>query len=126
MTGNAFADVKLKGVVDRVSPEADPKQKRKAVVHIAVLLDKLDAARQARGRPGMWAKLRIVTYENPKALMVPLDAVRRRGGKRRIRVLDPGSGEVRDRQVTIGPTTRQRVEIGFGLKAGETVVLSGG
>ncbi len=126
VTGNAFPGVRLKGVVDRVSAEADPKQKRKAVFDVSVLLDKLTADRQARVRPGMSAKLKIVTYDNPKALMVPLDSVRRRGGEHWIRVLDEASGEAQDRKVTIGPTTRRRVEIASGLKAGETVVLPGG
>lgn len=126
VTGNAFPGVRLNGVVDRVSAEADPKQKRKPVFHVAVLLDRLPPDRQAGVRAGMSAKLRIVTYDNPKALMVPLDAVRRRGGKHSIRVLDPATGEVRERAVEIGPTTRRRVEIASGLKPGETVVLPAG
>ena len=126
VTGNAFPSLKLSGVVKSVSAEADPKKTRKPVFDIHFLLDKLGAAAQARIRPGMSAKLRIVTYSNPKALMVPLDAVRRRGGKYWLKVLDPGSGQVQDRQVTIGPTTLRRVEIASGLKPGELVVLPGG
>ncbi len=125
VTGNAFPDLKLRGVVDRVSAEADPKQKRKAVFHVSVLLDQLKPAAQARIRPGMSAKLRIVTYDNPKALLVPLDAVRRRGGKHWLRVLGD-DGEVEEREVGIGPTTLRQVEIASGLKAGERVVLQGG
>ena len=126
VTGNAFPGLKLRGAVDRVSAEADPRQTRKALFDVSVLLDKLKPDVQARMRPGMSAKLRIVTYNNPKALLVPLEAVRRRGGKHWLRVLDPESGEVEDREVGIGPTTLRRVEIASGLKAGETVVLSGG
>ena len=126
VTGNAFPGLKLGGVVDRVSAEADPKQKRKAVFHVSVLLDGIGPAARERMRPGMSAKIRIVTYDNPKALTVPLHAVRRRGGKHWLRVLDPDSGKVAERSVRIGPTTLRRVEIASGLKAGERVVLSGG
>ena len=126
VTGNAFPGLRIGGVVDSVSAEADPAQKRKAIFKVSFLLDRLEPAQQARIRAGMSAKLRVVTYENPKAMMVPLDAVRRRGGKYWLKVVDPGSGEAQDREVIIGPTTRQRVEIASGLKAGETVVLSGG
>ena len=125
VTGNAFPDLELRGAVDRVSAEADPKQKRNAVFYVSVLLDKLNSAEQASIRPGMSAKLRIVTYDNPKALLVPLDAVRRRGGSHWLRVLD-GSGEVQEREVEIGPTTLRKVEIASGLEPGERVVLPGG
>ena len=126
VTGNAFPGLRLNGAVHSVSAEADPAQKRRAIFEVAFLLDKLKPAQQARIRAGMSAKLRVVTYDNPNAVMVPLDAVSRRGGKYWLKVVDPGSGEVEDRQVTVGPTTRRRVEIATGLKAGETVVLSGG
>lgn len=126
VTGNGFPGLKLPGVVDRVSAEADPKRKRNPVFAVFVLLDRLTPAVQARTRPGMSAKLRIVTYDNPKALTVPLDAVRRRAGKHWLKVLDPDSGKVAERSVRIGPTTLSRVEIESGLKAGERVVLSGG
>ena len=126
VTGNAFPGLRLRGAVDSVSAEADPKQQRKAVFDVSVLLDELRPDVQAQLRPGMSAKLRIVTYDNPKALLVPLEAVRRRGGKHWLRVLDPASGEVEDREVGIGPTTLRRVEIASGLKPGEQVVLSGG
>ena len=124
VTGNAFPDLKLQGVVRRVSAEADPKQKRTAVFDVSVLLDELEPAAQARIRPGMSAKLRIVTYDNPKALLVPLGAVGRRGGGHWLRVLGD-DGEVQDREVGIGPTTFRKVEIASGLKPGERVVLPG-
>lgn len=126
VTGNAFPGVRLPAVVRSVAAEADPKKTRKAVFPVSILLDEIDPAVQAGIRPGMSAKMRIVTYRNPKALMVPLDAVRRRGGRNWLRVIDPGTGEAREREVEIGPTTRRRVEIASGLKAGETVVLPGG
>ena len=126
VTGNAFPGVRLPAVVRSVAAEADPKKPRKAVFPVSILLDEIEPAVQAGIRPGMSAKMRIVTYRNPKALMVPLDAVRRRGGRNWLRVVDPESGEAREREVEIGPTTRRQVEIAAGLKAGETVVLPGG
>lgn len=126
VTGNAFPGLRLRGVVKSVAAEADPRQKRKPVYHVSFVLDKLRREELARLRAGMTARLRIVTYNNPKALLVPIGAVRPRRGKHWLRVLDPRSGEVRERVVTIGPTTRSKVEIASGLKAGERVVLAGG
>ena len=122
VTGNAFPGLKIRGVVRSVSAEADPKKIRKAVFSVSFLLDELDVSEVAQIRSGMSAKLRIVTYDNPEALLVPLAAVRRSRGKHWLRVLDEG-GEVREREVTIGPTTRRRVEIASGLKPGERVVV---
>ena len=126
VTGNAFPGLELRGEVTHVSSQADPKNKRTPRFDVAVLLDEFGKAQKARLRAGMSGKLRIVTYSNPKALLVPLDAVRRRGGKHWLRVLDPETGEPKDREVGIGPTTLRKVEIASGLKPGERVVLPGG
>ena len=126
VTGNAFPDLKLQGEVSHVSSQADPKNLRKPRFDVTVLLDELETAQIARIRAGMSGKLRVVTYSNPKALLVPLDAVSGRGGKHWLRVLDPESGEAEDREVGIGPTTLRKIEIASGLKPGERVVLPGG
>ncbi len=126
VTGNAFPGLTLGGVVQHVSSQADSGSGRKPTFDVVVLLDGLETAEQAQLRTGMSGKLRVVTYSNPKALLVPLDAVRRRDGKHWLRVLDPESGEAEDREVGIGPTTLRKVEIASGLKPGERVVLPGG
>ena len=122
VAGTAFPDLKIQGVLRSVSAEADPRKKHKAVFNESFLLDELDAAARARIKSGMSAKLRIVTYDNPKALLVPLAAVRRKAGKHWLRVLGE-DGEIGEREVEIGPTTGRRVEIASGLKPGERVVV---
>ena len=126
VTGNAFRGVKLKGEVTHVSSQADPKARGIPKFDVTVTLDPVGPEAAARIRTGMSAKLRIVTYSNPKALLVPIDAVRSRGSKHRLRVVDPATGEAGEREVEIGPTTRSSVEIRAGLEAGETVLLPGG
>ena len=121
-TGNAFPGLELPGVVGEVSAEADPTRRNEAVFNVSFLLDRLDDEVHAQVRSGMSAKLEVVSYDNPDALMVPIAAVARRGGRHWLRVLD-GDGEPRDREVTVGPTTLREVEIAAGLAAGETVVL---
>ena len=126
VTGNAFRGLKLKGEVSHVSSQADPKARGIPKFDVTVTLDPVAPEAAARIRTGMSAKLRIVTYSNPRALLVPIDAVRSRGRKHRLRVVDPATGETREREVEIGPTTRSSVEIRAGLEAGETVLLPGG
>ena len=126
VTGNAFAGLRLKGMVSRVAAEADAKARGIPKFDVTVTLDPLEPAVRARLRAGMSGQLRIVTYSNPKALLVPIDAVQSRGGTHRLRVVDGRTGEPQERTVEIGPTTRDSVEITAGLKAGETIVLPGG
>ena len=126
VTGNAFRGLTLEGEVSHVSSQADPKSRGIPSFAVAVTLDPVGPEEAERLRAGMSAKIRIVTYSNPKALLVPIDAVLSRRGVHRLRVVDPDSGEVEEREVEIGPTTRDSVEILAGLKPGETILLPEG
>ena len=125
VTGNAFRGLTLRGEVSHVSSQADPKSRGTPKFDVAVTLDPVTPEEAARLRAGMSAKIRIVTYSNPKALLVPIGAVRSRAGTHRLRVVDPDTGEAKERAVEIGPTTRDSVEIRAGLKAGETILTPG-
>ena len=126
VTGNAFRGLRLTGEVSRVSSQADPKSRGIPKFDVAVTLDTVGPEEATRLRAGMSAKVRIVTYSNPTALLVPIDAVRSRGGTHRLQVVDAATGTVEEREVEIGPTTRDSVEIRAGLKAGETILLQEG
>ena len=121
--GNAFRALDVRGVVSRVAREADPKSRGIAKFDVAVTLDPLEADAQALIRSGMSGQLRIVTYANPKGLLVPIEAVETGHDGHTVRVLDPDTGEPEEREVRIGPTTHDSVEITAGLAAGDTVVV---
>ena len=124
--GNAFRGLTLKGEVTHVSSQAAPASRGIPKFDVTVTLDPVGPEAAARLRFGMSAQLRIVTYNNPGALSVPLAAVSSRGGTHRLRVVDAATGEIEERKVEIGPTTRESVEIRAGLKAGETVLVPEG
>ena len=126
VTGNAFRGLRLTGAVTHVSLRADPKSRGIPKFGVTVTLDPVGPEAAARLRSGMSARLRIVTYDNPKALTVPIDAVESRGATHRVKVVDPATGEIVDREVEIGPTSRDSVEIRAGLKEGETILARGG
>ncbi len=65
----------------------------------------------------MSSRIQTVVYRNDTALTLPFDAVDRRGRKRFVRVVDPVSREVTEREVVIGPTALDSVEIVAGLAA---------
>lgn len=125
--GDAFRGLELSGAVSHVASQPGASRSGGAArFAVTVRLDDLGDAQRERLRTGMTVHLRIVTYRNPSALMVPIEAVRVGGGTSRLRVLDEASGEVHEREVEIGLTTLSAVEVTGGLEAGEAVVLSGG
>ena len=124
--GAAFPEFKLRGTVSHVSTQAS-RGARGGTPRFKVMveLEPLDAEKKKHLRIGMSCQIRIVTYHNPEALMVPIDAVTLRGGKARLYIHDPGTGATEERQVKIGLTSLDSVEILSGLAEGERVVLPG-
>lgn len=125
VTGNAFPGLRLQGAVTHVSSQPDPRQRGAPRFEVKVTLDPLDAAQQERLRVGMSSMLQIVVYRNDAALVVPIDAVERRGGTHHVRVFDPDTGAVEMREVKVGPTDLDSVEIAAGLRAGDEIVVPG-
>ena len=125
--GDAFSSLVLRGAVNHVSeqPRAPKPRGGTTLFDVTVRLDDLGEAQRKRLRIGMSAHIHIVTYSNPSALMVPIEAVGESGGASVVRILDEATGEVRTRVVEVGLTTLDRIEVTGGLKAGETVMLDG-
>ena len=123
VTGNAFPGLTLGGIVTHVSSQAEARSRRAPEFSVVVTLDPLRTAQQGRLRAGMSSNLKIVVYRNDTALLVPIDAVERHGRKHRLRVVDRETGEARAREVEIGPTTLDSVEIVTGLKPGDEIVV---
>ena len=126
VTGNAFRGLTLEGEVSHVSSQADPKSRGIAKFAVSVTLDPVGPEEAEQIRAGMSAKIRIVTYRNPEALLVPLHAVRSSGNTHYLQVVDAATGGAEQREVQIGPTTRNSVEIRVGLQAGETILMPEG
>lgn len=124
--GNAFRGLRLQGEVTHISSQAARASRGIPGFDVRVTLDPVGPEQAALLRAGMSARLRIVTYHNPSALLVPIDAVRSHRGDYLVKIVDPATGETEERKVEIGPTTRESVEIRAGLKSGETILLSEG
>lgn len=78
---------------------------------------------ELRFKPGMYATLRIVGIRRPSALTVVRGAVLSTGQRHIVFVREAG-GRLAPREVVVGATIGDRVEILRGLSAGETVVAS--
>ncbi len=76
-----------------------------------------------RLKPGMYATIRIAGTEHANTLTVPRSAVLSTGERSLVFVRD-ASGALVAREVSVGASSEDRVEILRGLTAGETVVAS--
>lgn len=123
VTGNAFGSLRLRGAVTHVASQPDPQARGAPLFDVVVTLDPLDGDQKKRIRAGMSSRLQIVVYSKEAALMVPLEAVDDRGRSYWVSVLDPTTREVSERQVAIGPSTQDLVEIAAGLQAGDEIVV---
>ena len=123
ITVNPFPSLRFGGSVTHVSSQADRRSRRAPEFPVVVTLDPLEAEQRALLRAGMSSRLEIVVYRNDAALLVPIDVVERRGRKHRLWVVDPETGETRAREVEIGTTTLDSVEILAGLEAGSEIIV---
>ena len=123
VTGNAFRDLQIPGTVTHVSSQPLPTAGRATRFEVKVMLDPLEADQRAQLRTGMSCMLEIVIYNKDETLMVPIDAVERSGRSHRLRVVDRETRMVQHREVEIGPTTLDSVEITSGLKPGDEIVV---
>jgi Cu(I)/Ag(I) efflux system membrane fusion protein len=76
-----------------------------------------------RLKPGMYATIRIAGTERANVLTVPRSAVLSTGERSIVFVREAG-GQLTPREVTIGASSDDRIEVLRGLAAGQTVVAS--
>lgn len=106
----------LKGHISYIYPTLDP-QTRTVRVRVVLTNPGLQL------KPGMYATIRIAGNARTKVLTVPRAAVLSTGERSIVFVRD-SSGHLTPREVSVGGTNDERIEILRGLVAGETVVSS--
>ncbi len=106
----------LRGTVDYVYPELDPKTR---TLTVRLRFDNKELAL----RPNMFARVSIQGEGVGEVVHVPREALIRGGSENRV-VVDLGNGRFQSKAVTIGIESGDRVEIREGLLAGERVVTS--
>ena len=106
----------LRGTVDYVYPELNPKT-RTLTVRLRFDNEELSL------RPNMFARVSIQGEGVGEVVHVPREALIRGGSVNRV-VVDLGNGRFRSRAVTIGIESGDRIEIREGLSVGERVVTS--
>lgn len=114
---NAFDELTLRGRVRYVGELLDPDTR---TVKVRVAIDNQDG----RLRPGMFAKVTL-SGEKRRATVIPATALVQSGLYTRVFV-ETAPFVYRARNVTVGATLGDQVEVTGGLKAGERIVVKEG
>ena len=121
VTVDAYPDIVFPGEVSRVAA------KGKEVSNVVTFEVKIEVQGRRRSllKPGMRANVEIQAVDKDKALLVPVAAVGRRRRSRYVTVKKP-DGATEEREVQVGVSDGERMEITSGLKEGEAVVVGKG
>lgn len=116
----AFPGDKFDGVVTRVNPAATTEANITAVkVRVKVL-----PGAKIRVLPGMNATCEFITMNKKDIIVVPNQAVNQEGGKPTVRVKGTDPKHPIIREVVLGETGNEGIEVESGLKVGEEVVTA--
>lgn len=123
--GAGFGGQPLRGEVAAVSSQANIERSGRtprARFDVLVSIHDLPEAARQYLRIGMSATLEIVLYENPSALIVPPDLIRRTPQGPRLQVRKGGQGDPQEVTPTLGVSLPQGVEVTAGLAAGDEIL----
>lgn len=123
VTGDAFGAATLEGRITRISAQAIPSAAGRGAAFGITVEIRPSEEQLRRIRVGMSSTLTITLYENPRALVVPPEALRRGETGPYVMVMEPGAAQPRPAWVTLGQAAEDGVEILEGLRENDRVVV---
>lgn len=118
ITLEAYPDETFSATVKKVSPVLDPQSRTKEIL---LSFDRSDP----RINAGMFAKLTLFTADYSGQIVVPANSVVEKNGKNMMFVLDEDSGTVKIREVELGNSVDNMVQVLSGIYEGEKIVVEG-
>lgn len=119
VTTAAYPDLVLQGRVSYIDPQVNP-ETRTAQARVEV------ANPRGELRLGMFAEVQVSDAAAASAALVPRSAVQNVGNRQVVYVVNPKeAGKFVEREVRLGATTGDEVEVLTGVKAGDVVVAEG-
>ena len=119
ITATAYPDLSLHGSVSYIDPQVNT-ESRTAKIRIEV------PNPRAELRLGMFVDVVVATAGGTKTLVVPRSAVQNVGDRTVVYIADPKEpGKFTEREVRLGQSAGDHVEIVSGLAQGDTVVAEG-
>jgi hypothetical protein len=121
---DAFLGKPIEGRIVSVSAEAGPDSGSHApFFEVRAAFQNVGDTQYHRVRIGMSARVTAVTYVNPKAIIIPIEAIRNVDKDPAILIRDPVTQTEQLIRVSVGTTTEAGIEILNGLSEGTIVVL---
>jgi HlyD family secretion protein len=118
----ALPGLELEGEVESVSPLPLMERKQERNSDVTYFLGRVRLSHKSEGlRPGMSAEVEIMTTQRQGVLAVPPTAVTDEGGRDVCYVIR--EDRLEPRQVVVGQSSHDLVEVAEGLREGETVLL---
>ena len=126
--GDAFPEIQLDGVIDHVSSQARVGQmglgSAAPMFDVRARVEELSPEELEQLRLGMSADLDVAVYDEPNALMLPLEAVEVGSSGDFVYVKDPETDAIERVRIRTGLTTFNAVQVLDGLEEGDQVLLS--
>ncbi|MBE3028010.1 HlyD family efflux transporter periplasmic adaptor subunit [Janthinobacterium sp. GW458P] len=123
VSGETFGAAVINGTIEAISSVPSLVSQGAAPRYdVKVHLPELAPEVRAQIRLGMSANIKMVTYNNPAAIVVPINAVLTEDGKTFVAVV-AGKGGIERKQVHVTSTTEQNAEI-TGVPAGTLISVS--
>lgn len=122
VTGVAFADHLLHGVIDRVDRQAESSSNGMPMFSVQIKVPTLTTEQQRQIHVGMSAKIEIKVEEDPR-VSVPILALQEKEGASYVKIYDKKTNKLKMLAVKTGKTTISDVEILAGLNKGDQIVI---
>ncbi|MBF0102990.1 MAG: HlyD family efflux transporter periplasmic adaptor subunit [Desulfobacterales bacterium] len=124
VTVDAFPNIIMQGMISGISTQAGSAQSYGGSnFDMIVSVPTITTEQKMKIRIGMTARVEVLTYENPKALLVPLKSILLSQGKRTVMLKNKQDGNFSAIDVETGLTNLTSVEILSGLKEGDEILL---
>lgn len=122
ITGIAFPDETLDGVIKRVDRQGEIANGGLPTFSVGVVVPKLTTTQQKLIHVGMSAKVEIALAQDSQ-IMVPINALQEKAGQAFVQVYDSKNDKTNLVAVKTGKTTQDSVAILTGLNIGDKIVI---
>ena len=122
ITGIAFPDIVLNGVLQQVDQQGEINHSGLPLFSAVVIVGHLGPSAKKVIRIGMSAKVEI-DIDEAKQITVPINALNEQAGKAFVTLYNERSGKTLKRKITTGKTTFDSVIVLSGLSEGDKIVI---
>lgn len=127
VTGESFSNVPIRAEIKSIAFQSQSAEGASKAASFGITIQMLGLTPEQRKtiRAGMSAKLSIIRYQNPDAIVIPAAAVHQEQDQMFVFVKKSDKRKWQKTKVVLGMTTESGIEILQGIKEGEFVAVDG-